>query len=88
MDILAARVPIEYRKFACCRPTTLEALRYENSLEGDPYQMAKTESAKLELEEIYRRHNPGKLAYIPRLLEKYAGRESILIRVVRDNKYT
>lgn len=51
--------------------------------EEDPYLRAQQESTRLELEEIYRKHNPEKLGDLDRLLAKYVGKEDKLLKTVR-----
>lgn len=89
---LVSRVPPEYRRLVRQQTDEEESPDTiveddEEEEEPDPYREANVESARLQLEELYRKHNPGKIADIPRLLLKYAGKEAKLIKKVQE-KYS
>ena len=42
------------------------------------------DKAQAEIEAIYKEHNPEKIGDVPRLLLKYAGREDMLVRAIKE----
>ena len=51
----------------------------QGSIDASP-----ADRAQKEIEAIYKEHNPDKIGDVPRLLLKYAGREDMLVRAIKE----
>jgi len=90
--VLVNIVPVEYRRYVAEKlddgvPEQKPVAPLEPVAEGDDmYQEMIRGATRIELTEIYTSFAPDKVKDIPKLMEKYAGKEEKLLKVV-ERKY-